>query len=152
MNPAWPVFGIFDVLGDLKFVIQIIVFSYILFWLYMTFRESQLLFGLSAIIDAYFVLLNPLSTAILVVLFVAFVVMGAHFQMLIQFGLYPFLRFFGVEMEHPEVAEQQHMQNIEKKLQNGLELSQQDIDYLEKTQMKQAEYQKNVQRYMRPQQ
>ncbi|MBU1197557.1 hypothetical protein KJ765_03510 [Candidatus Micrarchaeota archaeon] len=147
---ALPVYGILDVFTDLKFVLQVIVFSYILFWLYMTFRDVQVLFGLGAIVAAYFVLLNPISTTVLLVLFFAFVLMGMHFQMLFQFGLFPLLRFFGVEMEHPEMVEQQKMQKIEQKLMHGQELSADEVSFLEKSQRKQMDYQKNMQQYMRP--
>lgn len=142
--------GLFQFFEDFSFIIQIITFSYILFWLYITFRDAQILFGLSAIIAAYFTLLNPLPTIVLVVFFAAFMMMGMHFQMLIQFGLYPLLRFFGIELEHPEMAEQQQMHAIEKKLMEGKELTQQEINFLEKNQQKQLQYQKNIQQYMRP--
>ena len=144
----WDIFGFLD---QMQFVLQVIVFSYILFWLYITFRENQILFGLSSIVAAYFIILNPITTTTLVVLFVAFVLMGTHFQMLIQFGVYPLLRFFGIELEHAEMAEQQKMHGIEKKLMEGKELNNDEVRFLENHQAKQMEYQKQVQQYMRPQ-
>ncbi len=146
----YSIFDIFGFLSEMHFVLQVIVFAYILYWLYINFRENQILFGLSSIIAAYFVILNPITTTTLVVLFVAFAVMGMHLQMLIQFGVYPLFRFFGMELEHPEMAEQQQMQAIEKKLMEGKELSHDEVKFLEKSQQRQMEYQKHVQQYMRP--
>ncbi|MFH1200049.1 MAG: hypothetical protein V1708_03205 [Candidatus Micrarchaeota archaeon] len=144
--------SIFTFFDDFSFIIQILTFTYILFQLYITFRDSQILFGLASIVAAYFTVLNPLPTTVLVVFFAAFIMMGTHLQMLIQFGVYPLLRIFGVELEHAEMAEQQHMQKIEKKLMEGHELDDSEVQFLEKHQQKQAAYQKNIQYYMRPQQ
>ncbi|MFH1106946.1 MAG: hypothetical protein V1787_03545 [Candidatus Micrarchaeota archaeon] len=137
--------GLLQFFDDFAFVIGIIVFAYILFWLYASFRDVPILFGLASIVAAYFTILQPLPTIVLVVIFGAFIMMGMHFQMLIQFGVYPLLRFFGVEMEHEGMQEQQHMQAIEKKLSHGEELTREEEDFLKKRENTQQQYQQKVQ-------
>ena len=144
----FPVFPLLGILEDFDFVIKVFVFAYIEFYLYMQLRESQLLFGIATLIASYFLLYQPIPTIFLVVLFVIFFTMGAHLQFLIQFGLYPLLRIFGIELEHPEVAEQKKMQEIQKKLQNGLELEEMEERWLEAQQKKDANYNKKMQERM----
>ena len=114
-----PLLDIFQTIGDLDLVIKIMAMSYMILWLYAQLRESMLLFGLGTMLAGYFLFINPLPTIIIVIIFVAFVSLGMHLQMLFQFGLFPLLRFFGIELEHPEVAEQQKMQSIEQKVRRG---------------------------------
>ncbi len=44
---------VMDTLNDLSFVVKIIVFSYFLYWLFVTFRELPIVFGLSVVGLAY---------------------------------------------------------------------------------------------------
>ncbi|MFH1258191.1 MAG: hypothetical protein ABIG96_06575 [Candidatus Micrarchaeota archaeon] len=146
---ALPLLGIFDslaqMISDLGFTFQIMIFSYMTFWLYMNLRESQVLFGLGVIIAAFFVFIQPILTNIFVVLFFVFIAMGNHLQFLIQFGLFPLMRFFGVELEHPEMAEQQKMHGIEQKMRQGLDLQKEEEEYLEKVQKREQQYQRKMQ-------
>jgi len=87
------VFGIVQTLNELDFVMRVIVFSYLLFWLYITFRDVQVLFGLSSILVGYLVFAHGVSITLLAAFFLVFVVMGTHLQMFIQFGLMPVLGF-----------------------------------------------------------
>lgn len=82
-----------ETLNELDFVMRVIVFSYLLFWLYITFRDVQVLFGLASLITGYFIFAHGLSITLLTIFFMAFVVMGSHLQMFIQFGLMPSLGF-----------------------------------------------------------
>lgn len=86
--------GLFETAGDIAFVIKLMSFVYIVFWLYQTFAESQVLFGLSALGAGYFMLFHStvfVSLALLVLL----MVMGNWLQQGIQFGISPFLMAFG---------------------------------------------------------
>jgi flagellar biosynthesis component FlhA len=143
-----PLLDILDTLNDLSLVIKIMTFAYMLLWLYAQLRESPLLFGFGAMIVGFFLFVQPLPTIFIVILFVIFVSLGMHLQFLIQFGLYPLLRIFGVEMEHPEVGDQQKMQKITQKLQQGEELSHEEENWLEQTQKKDTEYQRRMQERM----
>ncbi len=134
--------------GDMEFVVRVFVFSYMVYWLYVNLRDAQILFGLGTVVAAFFIYVQPVATTILVVIFVIFITMGYHLQFLIQFGLYPLLRIFGVEMEHPEMAEQQKIHAIEQKLRQGLELDNEEEQFLDKVQKREADYQKKMQERM----
>lgn len=140
-----PILGIFETIADLDFVIKIMTFSYMLLWLYSQLRDAQILFGIGVMISGYFLFIQPLPTIIIVILFVVFVSLGMHLQMLIQFGVFPLFRFFGIELEHPEMREQQEMQNIQRKMQHGEELNEQEEKFLEGQQKKDYEYQRQMQ-------
>ncbi len=88
-------FGIFDTLQEMDFVIRIMLFSYLLFWLYTTFipARADLLFGLSAIAAGYLVFAHGVTITILVLFFILFVVLGSQLQMLLQFGIMPLLGY-----------------------------------------------------------
>lgn len=90
-------FGIFDTLQEMDFVIRIMLFSYLLFWLYTTFTpaRAELLFGLSSIAAGYLVFAHGFTVTVLVMFFILFVVLGAQLQMLIQFGFLPLLGYHG---------------------------------------------------------
>ncbi|MFH0972187.1 MAG: hypothetical protein V1835_06520 [Candidatus Micrarchaeota archaeon] len=143
-----PLLGIIQTLEDLGFVFKLVVFSYMVFWLYMNLRENPILFGMGVIIASFFTLVQPLPTIILVVIFVIFFTMGYHLQFLIQFGLYPLLRIFGIEMEHPEMIEQQKIHGIEQKLRKGLEISDEEEKFMEDLHKREATYQKKMQERM----
>ena len=80
-------------MNELYFVLQVITFSYLLFWIYLTFREAQLLMGLATIAAAYVIFVHGLSVTLLAAFFLIFVVMGTHLQMFIQFGVMPLLGY-----------------------------------------------------------
>ncbi|MFH0835676.1 MAG: hypothetical protein V1834_00765 [Candidatus Micrarchaeota archaeon] len=127
------VFFITDTLNDMGFVIRVIVFSYILFWLYITFREAQLLFGLTAIIASYFVLFHSISTTVLIILFFAFVIFGTQLQMVLQFGLLPLLgyHFYG---KYQKIEDPHQLQAIQQKAAAGEALSENEMHALQQSQ------------------
>src|SRR3989344_3299400 len=139
-----PLLDIFQTIGDLDLVIKIMAMSYMILRLYAQLRESMLLFGLGTMLAGYFLFINPLPTIIIVIIFVAFVSLGMHLQMLFQFGLFPLLRFFGIELEHPEVAEQQKMQSIEQKVRRGEDLTREEEEFMERVQKRETKYQQRM--------
>jgi len=103
------------------------VFSYLLFWLYLTFRDAQLLFGLATIGMAYVIFIHSVSVTILAILFLVFVVMGSHLQMVIQFGLMPVLGYQhgGEKFVNPQ-KEQEKMQKLQQKMAYGESLNEEE--------------------------
>ncbi|MFQ5405867.1 MAG: hypothetical protein ACE5DI_01780 [Candidatus Micrarchaeia archaeon] len=115
------------VLEDFDFVIRIVVFSYLLYWLYMTFNELPVLFGISALVAGFFMLFYSFPTIFLVILFFLIVVMGSMLQQLLLFGVYPLMQLFGVHPKQPGMGEfeeqQMKVQEIEKKMLQNKALS-----------------------------
>ena len=140
--------GLLETLDSMSFVVSIMVFSYILFWLYMTFRESQILFGISSIVAGYFILVAQLPTVFLVIIFAVFFVMGQQLQMFLQFAVFPFLRIFGVELEREGYGDQMKMQEIQHKLMEGKNLSSEETKYLEDQQKKENNYKTKMEQIM----
>ncbi|MEM4255041.1 MAG: hypothetical protein QXR53_01795 [Candidatus Norongarragalinales archaeon] len=88
-------FEIFETLGELDFVIRVMVFSYILFWLYTTFMPARadLLFGIGGIIAGYLIFAHGVSITLIVAFFVLFIVGGMMIQQVLMFGLLPLLGY-----------------------------------------------------------
>lgn len=129
--------ALFDILGffsDIGFVIKIMALAYLIFWLYLTFRESQFLFGVAAIVASYFMLTSAIPTILLIVAFLVFVVMGNQLQMLLLFGVFPLARFVGIELEPDRVAamEAQKAEQAMAKAQQGMALSMEEQKLLER--------------------
>lgn len=135
-------FSILTTLSDLSFVIKIIVFSYLLYWLFVVFREQQLLMGLMTVVAAYFMFFHAVSVTVLVLLFFVFIVMSGHFQFVIDMGLLPILGMFGF---HEGSGDEAKMNEIQKKLMEGHQLSQNEIELFKANQVKQANYEKRAQ-------
>ncbi|MFH1247019.1 MAG: hypothetical protein V1644_01435 [Candidatus Micrarchaeota archaeon] len=140
--------GIFDVFSDLGFVIKIMVFSYILYWLFMVFREQQVILGLVAIIAAYFMFAHAISVTVLVLLFLVFIVMSGHFQFIIDMGIIPILGWFGYQYHEGVSAEDVQLQEINKKLSEGHSLSSDETDLFRKSQEKQMRYEESAHRLL----
>jgi signal transduction histidine kinase len=87
-----------ETLGELRFVFQLIVFVYLLYWLFITFNRVPVLFGVSAIVAGYFMLTHSVSLTILALAFFAFVLLGNQLQMLVWFGLAPIFNIFGIDL------------------------------------------------------
>ena len=124
---------IFSFFSDIGFVIKIMALAYIIFWLYLTFRDSQMLFGLGAIIASYFMLTSAIPLIFIVIIFIVFVVMGNQLQMLLMFGVFPVTRFLGIELD-PQYIEQKEMQQLqaaEQKLQAGQAISMEEEQLLQ---------------------
>ncbi len=134
--PLFFIGEIIQMLADIGFVIQIMVFSYILFWLYMTFRDIPLLFGLVTVVAAYFMFIQPIPVFLLVIVFFAVFLFGNQLQMLIMFGLEPILGVFGVG-KYATQYEYEYMGELQQKLAAGQELSEKEMAELQKYQEKQ---------------
>ncbi len=130
--------NIFDTFNELGFVVKIMVFAYLLYWLFIVFREQQVLLGLVAIIAAYFMFFHSISLTLLVLVFFVFVVMSGHFQFLIDFGLIPILSMFGFHEAHG--SEELKMQEVQKKMMEGQSLSQEEATMFRESQEKNARY------------
>lgn len=119
-------FGVFETLNELHFVVQVMVFSYLLFWCYLTFRDAQVLFGLAAIVFAYVIFVHGLSITVLTLLFLVFVVMGTHIQMILDFGLFPLL---GMHRMGGKLMREQHTDpaELQQRIQSG-QASQAEIE------------------------
>ena len=117
MLPVFFITDLLDTVGDISFVIKVMGFAYVLFWLYITFQESQILFGLSSIGLGYLLLFHSpwfVSLAAAVFLMMA----GGQLQMSIQFGLFPFLQHHSMESQQ---REQELMQKRQGELQENAE-------------------------------
>lgn len=86
--------GMFDSLGDLAFVLKVVVFIYLSYHLYILFRGG-ILFGAGLIGAAFLIFFYSISTTVLLILFAVFVLFGTHLQMLIDFGLGPIYHAMG---------------------------------------------------------
>ncbi len=82
-----------ETLGELGFVIQLLVFTYSLFWLYLTFRDLPLMFGISSVAVGFLVFIHGVSVTILVASFVFLVLFGMQIQQMLWFGLFPLLGY-----------------------------------------------------------
>lgn len=139
------IFGIAQTLSDLGLVVKILVFCYLLYWLFITFREQQLVLGIATIIAAYFMFFHAVSVTVLVLLFFVFIVMSGHFQFIIDMGLVPILGFFGFKEAHGPMAEQMEMEEINKKLMEGVTLSSEETEKFRNAQHKQHQYEERAQ-------
>ncbi|MFA6048569.1 MAG: hypothetical protein WC792_01305 [Candidatus Micrarchaeia archaeon] len=138
-----------DILGyfqEMEFVIKVIVFAYVMFWLYTTFSEVPVVFGISALIASYFLWAFAWPTIIFVFLFFAIIVFGNMLQQMLFFGLFPALNLLG--MRTPAMgmgaaeAEMQELQDVERKIMQGKALSQRE----------QEMYRHNLEQQMRSEQ
>ncbi len=140
-----PILGLFDAFADLAFVIKIMVFCYILYWLFIVFREQQIVLGLVAVIAAYFMFVHAVSITILVLLFFVFIVMSGHFQFIIDMGILPIMGMFGFHEGGQGQGEEMKMQQIQKKMQEGDSLNSEETDLFHKQQEKQRRYEESAQ-------
>ena len=145
MINALPLLGILDTLSDMAFVIKILTFAYLLYWLFIVFREQQMLLGIATIIAGYFMFFHQISLVLLVLFFFVFIIMSGHFQFLIDMGIMPILGFMGFQETTGAHGgggiDQIRMQKIQEKVQKGLDLSNEEIDFLQHTQDKDMQYQ-----------
>lgn len=145
INAALPLLGILDTLSDMAFVIKILTFAYLLYWLFIVFREQQMLLGIATIIAGYFMFFHQISIVLLVLFFFVFIIMSGHFQFLIDMGIMPILGFMGFQETTGAHGgggiDQIRMQKIQEKVQKGGDLSNEEIDFLQRTQDKDMQYQ-----------
>ncbi|MFA5247602.1 MAG: hypothetical protein WC408_06980 [Candidatus Micrarchaeia archaeon] len=128
MLPFLPVLLFLDqFFGDMFLVALLLTGSYILFILYLNFREQPVIFGIFAIIAMTLPAANSGIMIILVAVFFVLVMFGQNLQMILQFSIYPLLGMFGVEipgMVPEEQREAMKMQQIEQRILKGEEVSQ----------------------------
>lgn len=141
---AFPVLY-FEFFGELSFVIKLMVFVYMLYWLHMTIGDSTILFGISGVIAAYFILFMGIPTIVLVIIWVFFFVLGGQLQQAIWFGLGPLLSTIkGRDVIGPimsgqvaEYEEQYFFQQLNKKMARGEALTEEEINFLKKMEAQQ---------------
>ncbi len=130
MYPGVFSLDIMDAIVELDFAVKVFVFAYLLFWLYTTFGDQQILFGLGASVAFFFLFFYGLPTIAVVVLFFAVFMFGSIFQQLIMFGIIPALNIVGIKA--PQIGasswelEQMHLQEVERKIMKGQALSGQE--------------------------
>ncbi|MBI4406779.1 hypothetical protein HY571_02600 [Candidatus Micrarchaeota archaeon] len=140
--------SIFQTFTDLVFIVKLIVFVYLLYWLFITFRENQIVLGLFSIAAAYFLFFHSVSLVVFVLLFFAFVVMGMHFQFIIDMGVLPILGWFGFHDAQMGDTDQIKMQEIQKKLMDGHALSSEETELFKKVNSKNQKYEEQAQRLL----
>ena len=118
---------LFDFFADMTLVAMVLSMSYVLFLLYMSFRDQPVIFSVAAFV-AFVVLLAQPIPLVLVLIFVFFIIMfGSQLQMLLQFGLFPLTSMFGIHLPgsqgHAELEAQQQLQGIEGKILRGEQAS-----------------------------
>lgn len=139
--------GLLESVGDIAFVVKLMAFVYVVFYLYQTFAESQVLFGLSVLGAGYFILLYS-SVFVALAIVVLLMVTGMWLQQSLQFGLFPLLGI-GQGMPMGGGASEEEMHAIQQKMALGQQLSQEEMQMMqamEQQQMQQSQY--NAQ-YMR---
>ncbi len=136
-SPYLMALELFETLGELGFVIQLLTFTYATFWLYLTFRDLPMLFGLSTVVVGFFVFIHGVSVTILVAGFVFLVLFGMQIQQMLWFGLFPLLGFH-VAGDHLMTSEEMDprrlnakMQEVQERMASG-EAGQGEIEWLEK--------------------
>ena len=125
-----------QVTADLWFVVRILVFSYLLFQLYLMFRDSQIIFGMAVIVSAYFIFVHAVSVTILMLCFFLFVVFGNQLQMLVMFGLEPLLGVFGIGSGRFHL-EQNEFMRLEQKVAQGETLGASEMSFMQQYSTKQ---------------
>lgn len=116
--------GLLESVGDISFVIKLMALVYIVFYLYQTFAESQVLFGLATLGAGYFILFYS-SVFVALAIVVLLMVTGMWLQQSLQFGLFPLL---GVGQQGMGGGGgQEEMQAIQQKMQLGQQLSEHEM-------------------------
>lgn len=115
--------GLLESVGDISFVIKLMALVYIVFYLYQTFAESQVLFGLATLGAGYFILFYS-SVFVALAIVVLLMVTGMWLQQSLQFGLFPLL---GVGQQGMAGGGgQEEMRAIQQKMQLGQQLSERE--------------------------
>ncbi len=131
------VLEIFETLNELGFVVQLLVFTYALFWLYLTFRDLPLLFGVSSVAVGFLIFIHGVSVTVLVAAFVFLVMFGMQLQQMLWFGLFPLLGLH-VAGDHLMTSEEMDQPRMQAKLamlgqraEQGV-ASESELEYLER--------------------
>lgn len=141
-----------ETVTEIYFVVQVMVFSYLLMFFYLTFRDTQLLFGLSALIAGYFIFIHGLSTSILVIVLVFFILFGMQLQQVLMFGLVPLLgyqhygdRYVKISDQEEAQKQQQAQQQFQESYKRTLsgQATPEEVDWVEE-QLNQQEMQQHL--------
>lgn len=128
-----------ETLGELGFVIRLMSFVYILFWLFATFQDNQVVFGFTSLIAAYFVIFYAPVIVILAAV-VLLMINGMFIQQSLMFGIMPALgrnpQTFGA-MDYGYEAEQMKAQELHSQLNAGRQISEPDLAFLAQMQQRQ---------------
>ena len=126
---------IIQTLNELGFIVRVIVFSYLVYWFYITFRDAQTIFGLSIVVTAYLLFVHSLSVTTLLILFFVFVVFGSQLQMILLFGLLPILGYTFTGSQYAKLeqseANQERVMELQQKMREGRELSQEEAQLMQ---------------------
>ena len=144
--------GLLDSVGDIAFVIKLMALVYVIFYLYQTFAESQVLFGLATLGAGYFILFYS-SVFVALAIVVLLMVTGMWLQQSLQFGLFPLLGIGQGGMMHGGGGEEE-MRAIQQKMALGQQLTEQEQQMMQSMeqqqyQMQQQQYQMGMNRRMR---
>ncbi len=138
--------GAFEEIG---FVVRVMAFVYILFWLYATFQDNQILFGFTTLVAAYSVLFySPVIIVLAAV--VLLMVNGMFLQQAVMFGLFPSLSRdqMGNPVDYGHQEEMMRAQNLQTRLEAGARLSDQEMQFMAGVQHRQALANAQVQQFM----
>lgn len=129
-------FGLFETLAEVGFVVQILTFTYILFWLYMTFRDLPLLFGITATVTGFLIFIHGISVVVLTAAFVFLFLFGMQIQQVLWFGLFPLLGYhvMGDRLASAEETDPKKMQAKMQRVQQQIELgraSEQEMEWFQ---------------------
>jgi len=136
---------IFSTLSELDFVVRVLVFSYMLFWLYMTFRDAQLLFGIATIVVGYLIFVHGISVTLVVALWLIFFLLGSQLQMLMLFGVLPLLGYQQMGGRYVKEGGGVDVAELEQKVQAG-KASQEEAHALQEVYAQQQMEQQQMQR------
>jgi hypothetical protein len=134
-----------DTLGELGFVIRLMAFVYILFWLFATFQDNQIVFGFTSLIAAYFVIFYA-SVIVVLAVVVLLMVNGMFIQQSLMFGLFPTLGRdqHGSPIDYGMQMEEMKKQELHAQLNAGRQVSEQDMQFLAQAQQRQEIAQQQV--------
>lgn len=140
--------GAFNFFDDMFLVAMVLSGSYILFLLYMSFRENQVIFAVASVVAITVLVMQPGIVTLLLILLFFFVFFGQQLQMLLQFSIYPLLGLVGIRPPNPfEPAgahEAEEMMHIEQKLLRGEQVSEMERTNYAKNMQAQSQQQQQV--------
>ena len=134
----------FDFFSDMVFVIMVMSMSYILFMLYMAFRDNQTIFAIASVIAITMLVINPTLITLFLIFFFFIIFFGQQLQMLLQFGVYPLLSMVGIHAPNPfeggAQGEMMKMQEVEQKMMEGAEITGAERELYAKNMEKQMKF------------
>ncbi|MBI5177167.1 hypothetical protein HY995_03715 [Candidatus Micrarchaeota archaeon] len=134
--------------GEIGFAIKLMALVYILFWLYMTFQDNQMIFGFVSLIAAYFIIFHSpviLTLAIVVLLMTS----GMFIQQTLMFGLFPLMGkgSMGENIDHEAHMEGERAQRLQMQMQKGAQLGEEDRQFMAQYQARQQMAEAQMQQF-----